>query len=145
MPLASEMYDHLEKLSIEMIDSAQRDYPEFSRLVEKMVSAVRRDYPSYCMFPAGLKKINENYFKIYFEFRGHGVLAPPRQKRMEQFDIDLFWDKSKGLVRCWGYNIESSLGQHDWTPAPSEWDEWFAPSQPIEEIIECVKRIFSTY
>jgi hypothetical protein len=145
MPVAHEMYEHLEKLSLELIDSAKRDYPEFDRLADKLTTAVRLNYPSYCMFPVGVKKINEDYYKIYFEFRGHGVLAPPRQTRIEQFDIDLFWDKKKGVVRCWGYNIESPTKGRKWIVSPSEWDEWFAPSQPIEEIVECVKRIFMTY
>lgn len=145
MLLAHDMYEHLEKLSVEMIDTAQKEYPEFERLAGKLTSAVRMNYPSYCMFPVGMKKINEDYYKIYFEFRGHGVLAPVRQMRNEQFDIDLFWDKKKGLVRCWGYNIESPSKERSWRVSPSEWDEWFAPSQPMEEIIECVKKIFSTY
>lgn len=143
--LAHTIREQMEKITFETLDSPKRgDYPDFAYLVDKITTAVRYNYPSYCMFPKGVKKINEDYYKIYFEFKGHGVEAPTRG-RAEQFDIDLLWDRKKGLIRCWGYDIDSSVGQHSWKPQPSEWDEWFAPSQPIEEIIECVTRIFMTY
>lgn len=145
VPVAHEMYEHLEKLSMTLIDSPKKDFPEFDRLANKLISAVRMNYPSYCMFPAGMKKVNEDYYKVYFEFRGHGQQSPKDHGRVEQFDIDLFWDRKKGLIRCWGYNIESAKSQHSWIIQPSEFDEWFAPSQEPEEIIECVKKIFMGY
>lgn len=144
IPLAHNIYEHLEKISEENLDSPARSYPEFEKLVHTMRNSVTRDYPSYCMFPVFTKKMNEDYFKYVFEFRGHGVEAPTRA-RAEQFNIDLFWDRKRGLIRCWGYDIDSSVGQHSWKPQPSEWDEYFAPTQPLEEIVEAVSAAFMTY
>jgi hypothetical protein len=144
--VAHEIHEELEKLSMTMIDSPKIFYPEFARLVDKLTTAVRLDYPSYCMFPAGYKKINEDYYKIYFEYRGHGQnRMRNRNARSEQFDIDIFWDQKKGLVRIWGYNIDSQASQHSWQVQPSEFDEWFAPSQDVDDIIDCVKKLFLTY
>lgn len=144
--VAHDIYENLQKLSMTMIDSPKRSYPDFEKLVNKITDSVRMEYPSYCMFPAGSKKINEHYFKIYFEYRGHGqARMRHRNARSEQFDIDIFWDKQKGMLRVWGYNIDSESSQHSWKVQPSEWDEWFAPTQPIEEIVECVSKMFLTY
>jgi hypothetical protein len=144
IPLAHSIYDDLVEINKTLLEGPKREFPEFERLVEKLTSAVRQNYPSYCMFPKGLKKMNEDYFKIYFEFKGHGVEAPTRG-RAEQFDIDVLWDRNKGLVRIWGYDIDSKVRQHTWNVQPSEFDEWFSPSQPPEEIIEAVVSMFMTY
>ncbi len=144
-PIAHEIHEHLSKLCMELIDSPKKAFPEFERMVDKLVDGVRLEYPSYCMFPAGMKKINEDYYKVYFEYRGHGQSRMRSGGRSEQFDIDIFWDRKKGLVRCWGYNIDSAASQHSWRPQPSEWDEWFAPSQDVHEVMECITRLFLTY
>jgi hypothetical protein len=89
------------------------------------------------MFAPKIKEMSDDYYKIYFGFKGHGVEAPSAL-RAEQFDIDIVFDKKKGLIRCWGYNIDSPTSQHKWAPQPSEWDEWFAPSQSIDEIVEAI-------
>jgi hypothetical protein len=96
------------------------------------------------MFPIGMYKKSENYHKYVFEFRGHGVEAPTGG-RAEQFNIDLSWNQNKGLIHCWGYNIDSTTRQHSWKVQPSEWDEYFAPTQDTKEIVESISRIFMTY
>ena len=144
IPVAHEIYEHLEKISEENLDSPKANFPDFDRLVERMRATVTRTYPSYCMFPIFTKKMDENYYKFVFEFRGGGVEAPTRG-RAEQFNIDLFWDKEKGLVRCWGYDIDSEIKQHSWKPQPSEWDEYYAPTQPMDEICDTVSKMFMTY
>jgi hypothetical protein len=64
---------------------------------------------------------------------------------LKQFDIDLNFEKDKGLLRCWGYNITSPFKSSQWEIEPSEWDEKFSPKQPFEEIIECITKIFMQY
>lgn len=142
--IAHTIYEQVKKLSGKMVDGPNKMCEDFERLAWKMWAAVRKNHPSYCMFPVSLRKQNENLYKIIFEFRGHGVEAPTRG-RVEQFDIDLYWDQKRGLIRCFGYDIISSVGQHDWKVQPSEWDELFSPSQPHEEIIEAVVAAFLTY
>ena len=96
------------------------------------------------MFPIGMYKKSENYHKYVFEFRGGGVEAPTAG-RAEQFNIDLLWEPKRGLIRCWGYDIDSTTRQHSWKVQPSEWDEYFAPTQDTKEIVESISRIFMTY
>lgn len=70
---------------------------------------------------------------IFMTLRGAGVEAPTAS-RVEQFNINLQFDEQKGLIRCWGYDIASPTKQHKWLPQPSEWDEYFAPTQSLQEI-----------
>jgi len=141
---ASNIHNFLVELNEEMIDSPNVQYKDFNKLSLKIFSNVRKVYPSYCMFPVGMYKKNENYHKYVFEFRGHGVEAPSGL-RAEQFNIDLLWDPKKGLIRCWGYDIDSTTRQHSWKVQPSEWDEWFSPTQEANDIIDCISKIFMTY
>ena len=141
---ASEIHDYLTSLNETMIDKAKTDFNGFNKLSLKLFGAVRNSYQSYCMFPIGMLKKNEHYHKYIFEFRGHGVESPT-SGRAEQFNIDFYWDAKKGLLRCWGYNIDSTTRQHSWKVQPSEWDENFAPTQEPKEIIDAVVKIFMTY
>jgi hypothetical protein len=143
--LAHKMYDTIKEIANDMIDSPAKEYDQLEQLAWKLWMAVKRDHPSYCMFPIGLRKQNESYYKVVFEFRGHGVERMRDNGRAEQFNIDLLWNRNRGLLRCWGYNIDSTMGQHSWKVQPSEWDEWFAPSQDHEQIIENVVKIFMKY
>lgn len=144
LDLAHQIYDDLKKISMEMIEGPAKEYPDFERLVRSVYNGVRREYPSYCMFPVGTKKMDENYYKIIFEFRGHGVEAPTRA-RAEQFNIDIHWDSKRGLIHLWGYNIDSKVRQHSWQVMPSEFEEWFSPAQPIEEIVKATVDMLLTY
>jgi len=141
---ASEIHEYLQSLNDQNLDSPNVDYQDFNKLSLKLFANVRRVFPSYCMFPIGMYKKNENYHKYVFEFRGHGVEAPTGS-RAEQFDIDLVYYPKQGMLRCWGYDIDSSKRQHSWKVQPSEWDEWFTPTQHKDEIIESISRTFMTY
>jgi len=145
--IAHNLHSTIAEISNQMIDSADPNYEDLDRLAWKLWAEAKKHHPSYIMFPVALNKQNENYYKLVFEFRGQGVLRQINTKpsRAEQFDIDLHWDRHKGLIRCWGYNIDSTLSQHSWKVQPSVFDEWFSPHQKQEEIIENIINIFMQY
>lgn len=144
IPLAHEIYECLLEINKEEHDAPKMMYEDFDKLAYKIFNEVKRHYPAYCMFPIGMKKMDEGYYKIIYEFRGHGV-ETPGGSRAEQFNIDIFWDKNKGLTKIWGYNIDSKVRQHTWAIQPSDFEEWFSPTQPIENVVENVKTILMTY
>jgi len=143
IPLAHEIYETIQKADMEMLDSAQPEYPDFKRLAYRMNTAVQRTHPTVMLYQ-GIKELDENYYVIFLEFRGSGVEAPTRA-RAEQFNVRVFFDKKIGLVRIWGHDIDSDMRRHNWEPQPSEWDEYFAPTQPIAEIVEANLRMLMTY
>lgn len=141
--LAHYLYENVQKISQEQIERAQDDCPNFDRICNGLTVKCRQQHPLVMLY-RGTKRIHEHYFKIIFEYRGQGVEGPG-QKRYEQFDINLLFDPKIGLIRCWGAEIESSKGEHQWQVSPSQWDEYFSPTQNKDEIIENVRKILSTY
>lgn len=140
----SECVSQIENINKQNLDYPTNEYSEFDKLCWKLWNKCKAQFPSYIMFPVGMKKIDENYYKLVFEFKGQGVEAPTRS-RAEQFDIDVYFNKKTGIVKIWGYDIDSDTRQHNWKVQISDFNEWFAPSQPIDEIITAVHRSLMTY
>jgi len=143
--VAHESYESAAKLNTKMIDAPARDFPEFERLAWRMWAGLKREHPSYAMFPIGLRKQNDDWYKMVFEFRGGGQGNIGDQGFLRQFDVDLLWDKKKGIIRCWGSNIDSAQNKSDWGLNPPEWNEFFSPAQDHTEIIECIVKTFMQY
>lgn len=141
--IAGLIYNYLTELSQKEIEGPLREY-DTKNLAWNLWQGAKKHHPGYIMFPVKLKEMDENYFKLVFEFRGQGI-GLPSGGRAEQFDIDLKYDKNRGLIRCWGYDIDSTFRKRKWEVQPPEWDEWFSPAQDTNEIIENVLACFLQY
>lgn len=141
--IAHRFYDTVKEISTSNIERATSECPFFEKMCWGILGKCKVRHPEI-MFPVGMKKIAENHFTIFFEFRGQGVEAP-NSKRIEQFNIDMSFDPNTGMIRSNGYEITSPTNHHKWEPAPSEWDEYFAPTQDKNEIINCVNYLLRTY
>jgi hypothetical protein len=145
--IASNLYERLTEISKQDIDSPDKEYDEIERLAQKLWYTTKKQHPSYIMFPTQLRKQDENYYKLVYEFRGQGVGAPYNGKtgRVEQFDIDLIYYPKKGMIRCFGYDIDSSSRERKFYVQPSEWDEMFSPKQDSSDIVENIVKLFLQY
>jgi len=144
--IAHEVLKEIEIVSKEETELAQKEYNGLEKLTTKLAAFCRRgDIIPEIFIYKGIKQIkkNENYL-IYFECNGHGV-ETPNSGRLEQFIIDMSYDKKTGLIRSIGHDVQSKTRQHLWAPQPSEWDEYFLPKQSEKEIISCVGAALSTY
>lgn len=133
----------LKEMDSQGLDSPNHDYEGLQNLAVNLLSEIRRHMPEVMMFE-GIKKINDDYYMIYLQYKGQGVEAPG-SKRCEQFNINLHFNKNKGLIRSWACEVTSPTNQHKWELTPSEWDECFTPSQPEEEIIRSIVNCLRTY
>lgn len=143
IPLAHEIYEVLQKADQEMLEAPKPVYEDFKRLAFSLNTAVQRNHPEVMLYQ-GMKQLDDHHILIFLEYRGGGLQSPGSQ-RSEQFNIRLNFDPKIGLVRCWGHEVNSSIKKHDWKVQPSEWDEYFAPTQPIKEIVEANIRMLMTY
>lgn len=141
--VAEVIFKRINKISNHNYDYPEKKY-ELERLAVSLYKSCLKNYPKYIMFPVGLKKMDENYYKIFFEFKGSGGGAP-NSNRAEQFDIDIFFDKQKGLIKCWGYDISSPVKVREFVPQPSEWYEYFSPKESYYNIIKCITKTLITY
>lgn len=141
--LAHNIHESIAQIDKTLLDGPKAVYPEFERTVMAVAEAVRRNHPGVFIFE-GVKKIDQYNYITHLSYRGHGVEAPG-QTRCEQFHINTQFNKEKGLIKCWGNEITSPTKQHLWVSNTPEWSEWFAPTQDINEIIDCVVKSLSTY
>lgn len=140
--LSMMIYDELTKADLDE-ESASNNFNDFERKVIKIAGRLKKEHPIIMLFDK-VKKMNERYYICTFNYRGQGVEAP-NSMRVEQFHVNLFFDNKKGLIRCWGNEVSSPTSQHKFQPQPSEWDEYFAPTQKIDEVCDCIRDIFLTY
>lgn len=147
MEIADSTHKTLNEISKKPISSPDNNYEDIERLSWKLWNETKKNHPSYIMFPTTLRKQDENYYKLVYEFRGQGVGAPYNGKtgRAEQFDIDLIYYPKKGLIRCFGYDIDSSTRERKFYVQPPEWDEMFSPKQDEDEIVENIIKLFLQY
>jgi hypothetical protein len=144
--LAADLFEEISKINKEEIQAPSHEYKNFERLTIKIAHVCQRKdiIPEIFIF-RGIKEIkkNENYL-IFFECRGHGV-ETPGSSRLEQFIIDMSYNPKTGMIRSFGHDVQSPTKGHVWYPQPSEWDEYFSPSQTEKEISECVGTALGTY
>lgn len=143
--LAYEYHEAIAKIDEAEHDAPKNDFKNTETLALKIGAAARRNHPSV-MHYAGIRKHDEHHYQIYFQYRGHGAGGDtPRQSFLEQFDIHLKYYPHKGVLRSWGGEVQSPKKGHRWKLMPSEWDEYFMPTQPMDEIVEAVIQSFMAY
>jgi hypothetical protein len=143
---ADNILDKIQKVFGEPNNAPTAEYSGLGRLTSKMYrECLKKDKIPEIFIPMGIKTLVPNrHYIMHFECRGHGVEAPG-SSRLEAFLIEVTYDPSTGMIRCFGGGVQSPTRGHIWSPQPSEWDENFSPSQPEEEIIWSVANAFSTY
>ena len=57
----------------------------------------------------------------------------------------MLFRSNKGLIKIINNDIQSRIQVREWIPQPSEFEEYFCPTQSFEEIAECVAAALSTY
>ncbi len=143
--LAQQYHEEISKIDSPDLESPKNDYKNTELLALKVASISRRQHPTV-MHYVGIRKHSEQYYQIYFQYRGHGQGGDvPRQGVMEQFDIHIKYYQERGVLRSWANEIQSPKRGHRWTLAPSFWDEYFMPTQPIDEICNAIIQSFITY
>ena len=141
--IAQELYQALQEVDSSDTDSPINNYKDFERLVKaiayKTIAAVNEP-----LFYSDVKHIGGNQSFIQFNVRGQGLQARG-QHRVEQVCLHLIYNVQEGTIRAMRVNTESRLGGHDWRLQPSDFDFTFTPTQPHEEIVDCLSTIMKYY
>lgn len=143
---AMDLFEQIEKISHGEIEAPVSGYGGLESLTLKVANrCIMKDVMPEIFVFRGVRAIkkNENYV-IFFEPRGQGVEAPG-SARVEQFMIDMSYDGKTGMVRSFGHDVQSPTKGHVWCPQPSEWDEYFSPTQDKNEIADAISSAFGTY
>lgn len=141
---ANLIFEKIQKINENKFESAIDDYKNLKHLVVSIARKCQhQDVMPKELIYRGIREVNENNYLIYFEARGHGVEVPDFN-RLEQFIIDMSYNKKQGFIRSIGHEVLSPMKQHLWTVGLSDWDEVFVPSQN-EEIVNQVTNALKTY
>jgi hypothetical protein len=143
--ISNDLFDRIQKIYENQLESAINDYDNLKNLAIKCAKECNKpkNLPEIFIFN-GITEVKNNHYIISFELKGQGVEGP-NSVRIEQFNINLIYERNKGLIRSFGNEIDSPIKGRLWRPAPSEWDEYFSPAQSSNEIIECIVKILKTY
>lgn len=144
--VSQEIYEHLDKLSQSRIDAPSEVYEaeDLENLVIHLQNKMKR-IAKDIFVPAGIKKLSEYAYVISMDVRGMGLEAQS-QRRVEQNQTVVTYDKEQGTIRIFNYNIESPVGgPHKWQIMESDLDIYFFPTQDREEISECIAVHFKYY
>lgn len=142
--IANQIYDKIKEFNQKNIDYPVQEYNNLKKLAQELFNATKSRFPNYIMFPVKMMEMNNNYYKLVYEFRGAGQ-GVPNNSVGRQFNIDLVFDKEKGLLKCWGYNIDSKFKKNHYYVQPSEWNEYFSPKESNNNIIAMIITTFMTY
>lgn len=144
--VAHDLLDVIKEVNKDQIEAPYSEYNKLESLTLKTANYCRRkDIIPEIFIYRGIKQIkkNENYL-IFFECRGQGVESPG-SARLEQFIIDMSFNPKTGMIKSFGHDVQSPTRGHVWYPQPSEWEEYFSPSQKDNEIYEAIGAALSTY
>ena len=144
--VAEQIFERIEECWRDDIEAPSHDYNGLERLAVKVAESARRKgtIPEIFVY-RGVRMIEKDrHYNIHFEVAGQGVEAPG-SSRVEQFSIEMAYDRESGMIRSFGNNIQSPTRGHVWYPQPSEWDEKFSPSQDEDQIVAAICAAFSTY
>ena len=144
--VADEVFEKIEEIYKKEEKHPSENYSNLANLTVKVANECNKktNIPEIFVF-TGFKEVkkNENYLILY-ECKGHGVEAPGSM-RLEEFIIDMSYNKKTGIIRSLGYTVQSPTRQHLWQIQPSEWDENFLNSQNDNEICHSIAAALSTF
>ena len=142
--VAEAVYDKLKQMDAEPLPTpAKGKLKEFTKVVFKFVEKCKNRHPEIMIFENVQKKDDHNYL-LSFTYKGFGNGLPNSQKA-EKFLINWQYLEEQGIYHCWGYEVVSKATTRTFTPNPSEWEEFFCPSQHDKTIVDSIHEAFMTY
>ena len=144
--IAEDVFGRIEECWKEDVTAPSRDYAGLERLSVQVAEAARRkgNIPEIFVYRGVRRVEKDKHYNIHFELAGQGVEAPG-SSRVEQFSIEMAYDRESGMIRSFGHDIQSPTKGHVWRTQPSEWDERFSPSQDEQEIVDAICAALRTY
>lgn len=143
--LIAKLHERLENYDQQNIDSPKKDWNKLEDFVLKLAPYLKNNTTQKPLFFEGIRRIKQNeHYIIHFGCKGAGVQRQD-QKRLDQFQIEVTYDKKGGFIKVVGQELGDRIRSHRWSVDPSEFIEYFMPSQPEKEIMECVLVHLNSY
>jgi hypothetical protein len=135
--VAQEVFEYVEDAAQCMIEAPTEDYKDLENLVDNIYHKLKRTAKEI-FIPEGVRKLHDDAYVIKFGVRGHG-LESRSQRRVEQNQTLVAYDREQGTIRVTNYNLLSRTGRaHEFKISQNELDAYFFPTQDRDEISEVV-------
>ncbi len=141
--IVQEILQQLKLVNKSQQDSPDRKYKGLEDLVVSMTNEIRKTGRTIFLFDH-IRKVNEHEYIIKMNLRGQGLEAPNHQ-RVIQNETLVSFNPNTGRIRATNRNIETPVGKWKWEIMPSDKDQYFFPSQPVDEITKVVATAMRWY
>ena len=133
--VSHEIHEQLQKIYEGPLDNPVDDYDDLENLVFQMADRSQKVMKDI-FIPQGIRKIDDYNYIIRCGVRGGGVQEMD-QRRVEQNQTLVSYNKNKGVISISNYNLTSKVGgPHSWDIGHKDLDIKCFPSQSREEIAE---------
>lgn len=134
----------LLEIDKENIPSPSEDFKKLENLVVDLASSLKKSIKKLFIYEGIKRLVPHEHYIIHFSCTGTG-LQRRNQKRLDQFQVEVYYDKKAGTIRITGNDLGDKISKHSWKLEPSEFNEFFTPSQPSKDIIDVIKTHVSCY
>ena len=138
-----KIYQYLKQIDDNGLEAPTNNFDDFKYLAIKLINKLKSNTPKIFSY-LGIKKNSKNYYEVHFEYAGSGI-GISTGYRGENFSIHIVYYPNRGLIRCFNQKVISSVAKRNYIIYPSDWDEYFVPTQSENLIIENIKDIFKNY
>lgn len=141
--VAQEIFEYINHAANDMIAAPTEDYKDLENLTTNVYQKLKRSSKDI-FIPEGVKKLHDDAYVIKFGVRGHG-LETRDQRRVEQNQTYLLYDREQGTIRVFNQNLLSKVGgPHEFAPSKASFEHYFFPTQDRDEISETIA-VFMKY
>jgi hypothetical protein len=139
------LQDSLNEMDQQGLDAPQQDWKGLERLVLNLASTLRRRTTQKIFIYEGIRMIKENeQYIIHFGCTGYGRQRAG-QKRLDQFAIHCTYNQKAGTILITGTELGDKIDKYRWIYDPSNFMEYFVPTQHEDEICKAVLAMLNSY
>lgn len=149
--VALEIFDQVKNINLEQLEKPDAKVP-LKDLVQSL-SARMNTLESNTLLPShDIKKTADNEYNLYYFLRGGGrtgYSGSGTTKSVLEVVVNLSLQKNTGLIKAMVTVVSDvdagSKGGGTWVLLPSDFEEYFMPSQGKREIIESIVTALKTF
>lgn len=149
--VAQEVFDQVKNINDEQLENPNKDV-KLDELVQGLNSRLKGLISSTLLPEHTVKKNSENEFTVYYYMRGGGASGysgASNTHNIMEVVVNISKHRDTGLIKAM-VTVASSLssgsqGGNTWVLMPSDFEEYFMPTQGKREIIEALVTALKTY
>jgi hypothetical protein len=139
--VADEIFDQVKAIAYQNHDSVMEEGEfKFDNIVYSLAAQMRQQQYQVIEFER-VKKLNENEYDLSFWVRGGGtgtLYGPHSQRPALALIVKMAYNERTGLIKAIAEMIQSVDNSAEWAIQPAEFEEYFLPTQPKNEIINSI-------